>query len=111
MERRWPRSKIDVALRTIIHKPDRTLIHDGSGTEMSEGGMCLLMDVELGLGDEIEVEFTPPYSSKPIRVRSEVRNRIGYRYGVEFIPEGKQERSEVARLCQMLNPFEEAKLS
>jgi hypothetical protein len=111
MERRWPRSGIDVAVRAIIHKSDRTLIQDGSGTEMSEGGMCLLMDVELGVGDEIEVEFTPPYSSKPIRVRSKVRNSIGYRYGLEFIPEGKQERSEVARLCQMLNPFEEAKLS
>ena len=31
-----------------------------------------------------------------------------YRYGVKFIPEGKEERSEVARLRQILNPFEEA---
>jgi hypothetical protein len=75
--------------------------------EMSEGGICLLMDVELGLGDEIELEFNP-YSGKPIRVRSEVCNRDGYRYGVKFMPEGKEERSEVARLRQMLNPFAEA---
>jgi hypothetical protein len=108
MERRWPRSKIDVPVRAVIHKPDRTLIRDGRGMEISEGGMCLLMDAELGLGDEVEVEFTPPYSGKPIRVRSEVRSRTGYRYGVEFNPEG---RSEVARLRQMLNPFEDAKLS
>ena len=79
--------------------------------EMGEGGMCLLTDVELGLGDEIEVEFIPPYSGEPIRVRSEVRNRNGYRYGVEFVPEGKEERSEVARLRLMLLTFEEAKLS
>ena len=111
MERRWPRSKVDVPVRTVIHKPDRTLIRNGRGMEMSEGGMCLLMEVELGLGEQIEVEFTPPYSGKPIRVRSEVRNRTGYRYGVEFIPAGKQERSEVARLRQMLNPFEDAQLS
>ena len=107
-ERRWPRHKIDVPVRAIIHKPDKTLILDGRGMEMSEGGICLLMDAELGLGEEIEVEFTPPYSGEPIRVRSEVRNRTGYRYGVEFVPEGKKERSEVARLRQMLNPFEEA---
>jgi len=110
-ERRWLRHKIDVPLRAVIHKPDRTLIRDGRGMEMSEGGMCLLMGVELGLGEEIEVEFTPPYSGKPIRVRSEVRNRTGYRYGVEFVPEGKEERSEVAHLRQMLKTFEEAKLS
>src|ERR1039458_9013544 len=62
--------------------------------------------LELGLGEEIEVEFTPPYSSKPIRVRSEVRNRNGYRYGVELVPEGMEERSEVTRLRQMLTTFE-----
>jgi hypothetical protein len=113
-ERRWPRYKIDVPVRAVIHKPDRTLIRDGRGTEMSQGGMCLmcqLMGVELGLGDEIEVEFTPPYSGKPIRVRSEVRNRNGYSYGVEFVPEGKEERIEVTRLRQMLKTFEQAKLS
>src|ERR1035438_6029409 len=102
-ERRWPRHKIDVPVRAVVHKPDRIL--DGRGMEMSEGGICLLMDVELGLGDEIELEFNP-YSGKPIPVRSEVCNRDGYRYGVKFMPEGKEERSEVARLRQMLNPLD-----
>jgi len=111
--RRWPRHKIDVPVRAVIHKPGRTLILDGRGMEMSEGGICLLMDAELGLGDKIELEFTPPYSGKPnsgkpIRVRSEVCNRTEYRYGVKFNPEGEEERSEVARLRQILNPFNEA---
>ena len=110
-ERRWPRYKIDVPVRAVIHKPDRTVIRDGRGMEMSTGGMRLLIGVELGLGEEIEVEFTPPYSGKPIRVRSEVRNRNGYRYGVELVPEGTKERSEVTRLRQMLKTFGEAKLS
>ena len=113
-ERRWPRHKIDVPLRAVIHKADKTMIRDGRGMEVSEGGMCLmcqLMGVELRLGDELEVEFTPPYSGKPIRVRSEVRNRNGYRYGVEFIPEGKEERIEVTRLRQILKTFVQAKLS
>ena len=113
-ERRWPRHKIDVPLRAVIHKADKTMIRDGRGMEVSEGGMCLmcqLMSVELRLGDELEVEFTPPYSGKPIRVRSEVRNRNGYSYGVQFIPEGKEERIEVTRLRQILKTFVQAKLS
>jgi hypothetical protein len=110
-ERRWPRHKIDVPVRAVIRKPDKTLIRDGRGMEMSEGGMCLFIGAELGLGEEIEVEFTPPYSGNPMRVRSEVRNRDGYRYGVEFVPDGKNERSEVARLRQMLKTFEDAKPS
>ena len=107
-ERRWPRHKINVPVRAVVHKPDGTLILDGRGMEMSEGGICLLLDVELGLGDEIELEFTLPYSGNLLRVPSEVCNRTGYRYGVKFIPEGREERSEVARLRRMLNPFEEA---
>src|ERR1035441_6401160 len=59
---RWPRHKIDVPVRAVFNKPDRIL--DGRGMEMSEGGICLLMDAELGLGDKIELEFTPPYSGK-----------------------------------------------
>src|ERR1039457_2514058 len=106
--RRWPRHKIDIPVRAVIHKPDRTLILDGRGMEVSEGGVCLLMDAELGLGDKIELEFTPPCSGKTIRVRSEVCNRTDYFYGVKFIPVDKEERSEVARLRQMLNPFKEA---
>ena len=112
--RRWPRHKIDVPVRAVIHKADKTMIRDGRGMEVSEGGMCLmcqLMGVELRLGDELEVEFTPPYSGKPIRVRSEVRNRNGYSYGVQFVPEGKEERIEVTRLRQVLKTFEQAKLS
>jgi len=110
-ERRWRRHKIDVPVRAIIRKQDRTLIRDGRGMEMSEGGMCLFVGVELGLGDEIDVEFTPPYSGTPIRVRSEVRTRDGYRYGVEFVPEDKKERSEVTRLRQMLKTYGETKLA
>ena len=113
-ERRWPRHKIDVPVRAVIHKADKTMIRDGRGMEVSEGGMCLmcqLMGVELRLGDELEVEFTPPYSGKPIRVRSEVRNRNGYSYGVQFVPEGKEERIEVTRLRQILKTFVQAKLS
>jgi hypothetical protein len=106
--RRWPRHKIDVHVRAVIHKSDRSLILEGLGTEVSEGGVCLLIDIELGLGDEIELQFATPYSDKPIRVRSAVCNRNGYLYGVEFIPKGEKERSEVARLRQMLNPFENA---
>jgi len=44
-ERRWPRYKIDVPVRAVIHKPDRTLIREGRGMEMSEGGMRLLLGV------------------------------------------------------------------
>jgi hypothetical protein len=61
--------------------------------------------VELRVGEEVEIEFTLPYSAEPIRVSGAVRNRNGYRYGCEFIPEGQGERKDVARLRQVLQNF------
>jgi hypothetical protein len=64
--------------------------------------MALTAGVELKPGDEIEIEFTPPYSSSPIRISGAVRNRAGYRYGIEFVIESREEAQEADRLRMML---------
>lgn len=64
--------------------------------------MAVTAGVELKPGDRIEIEFTPPYSGSPIRIRGIVRNRKGYRYGMEFLAEGAQEVEPVDRLRTML---------
>lgn len=58
--------------------------------------------VELTVGDGLEIEFTLPYSSEPIRVAGTVCNRTGYRYGCEFVTDDQEERKDVARLRQAL---------
>ena len=104
-KRRSIRYKLDVPLRVILHKQDATLIRDGRGTEISEYGMCIMAGVDLKFGDVVEIEFTLPYSGEPIRVSSAVRNRVGYRYGCEFIPDGQGEQQVAARLRQVLQTF------
>jgi hypothetical protein len=104
-KRRSIRYKLDVPLRIILHKPDATLLRDGRGTEINESGMCVMVGVELTVGAEVEIEFTLPYSGEPIRVAGAVRNRDGYRYGCEFIPDGHGERKDVARLREVLQTF------
>jgi PilZ domain len=110
-KRRSVRYKLDVPLRVIVQKKETTLVRDGRGTELSECGMCVMAGVELGVGEEVEIEFTLPYSGEPIRVSGAVRNRVGYRYGCEFIPDGQGERKDVARLRQVLQTFAEEKPS
>ena len=104
-KRRAVRYKLDVPLRVIVRKKETTLVRDGRGTEISEFGMCVMAGVELGVGEEVEIEFTLPYSGEPIRVSGAVRNRKGYRYGCEFIPNGQTEQQDVVRLCQALQIF------
>ena len=100
--RRWRRYRLDVPIRVIVDTPDKTKICDGRGNELSEGEMALTAGVELSPGHDIGIEFTPPYSCVPIRVRGVVRNRTGYRYGVEFLMQTNEESAEVNRLRMML---------
>ena len=100
--RRWPRYHLDVPIRVIVHKPTKTSIFPGRGNELSQGGMALTAGVELNVGDEAEVEFTPPYAGSPIRVRGAVRNRTGYRYGMEFLVDSDAEAEQFDRLSLLL---------
>src|SRR6516225_5261738 len=84
VRRKWERFRLDLPLRLVVHR-EKTTIVNGRGSDISEGGLNIFAGVELKEGDEIFVEFTPPYSSDPIRVRGVIRNREGYKYGVEFL--------------------------
>jgi hypothetical protein len=96
--RRWKRHRVDVPVRVIVHRCDRTSLFDGRGTELSEGGMAVTAGVELRLGDDVDIEFTPPYSGIPIRTTGTIRNRTGYRYGVEFVSDSRDQREQICRL-------------
>lgn len=101
--RRWPRYRMDVPVRLVTCRDGIIRYVEGRGRELNEGGMAVFAGgLELKVADQIEVEFTPPYSGDPIRVWGSVRNRSGYYYGLEFIAENIIEKEQVARLRQSL---------
>ena len=100
--RRWRRHKVDVPIRVIVHGTSKTSVFDGRGNELSEGGMALTAGVELRVGDLVNIEFTPPYSGSPLRHRGIVRNRTGYRYGIEFVAGNNKEMQQMERLLTVL---------
>jgi hypothetical protein len=100
--RRWPRYKVDVPVRVITQDPTKVTIVQGRGSELNNGGMAVFAGTELSIGGQVLVEFTPPYSGQPIRVRCFVRNRAGYRYGVEFITESDDDYESVNRIETIL---------
>src|SRR5436305_6472214 len=101
MQRRWQRYKLDLQLRIIVHR-EKTTIFNGRGSDISEGGLLIFAGAELKDGDELFVEITPPYSGEPIRVRSMVRNRSGYKYGVEFLWLNAEEHEQTAKFRSLL---------
>ena len=100
--RRWPRYKINVPVRVVVQRPDKTVIVSGRGTELNEGGMAIFAGIELRVGQRVEIEFTPPYDGQPVRVRSTVRNRSGYNYGAEFLLVNREDKLQAAQIRHVL---------
>ena len=100
--RRFPRYKVDVPVRVITQGSTKVTIVQGRGSELNIGGMAVFAGMELSIGAQVIVEFTPPYSGQPIRVRCFVRSRAGYRYGVGFITESDDDYENVNRIETIL---------
>jgi hypothetical protein len=47
--------------------------------------MKVFLPADLLIGDQVAVEFTPPYSSQPVMMKGIVRSCHIYSYGVEFV--------------------------
>jgi PilZ domain-containing protein len=79
-------------------------VHFGRGTNMSEGGLQALIASEIELAEEIEIEITMPYySSQPLKLPCVVRDRDGYKYGLEFQTAKQEDRDIIAKACAVLS--------
>jgi hypothetical protein len=76
---------------------------EGQGTDLSCAGLAVEVGIDLALGAQIGVEFTPPYSDQPTTFRGFVRNRDGNHYGVEFITENDDDYRKVGELHEGLS--------
>jgi hypothetical protein len=100
--RRWQRYRLNLPIRLIVTRDEGTRIADGRANDISEGGMLIFAGIELRAEDKVVVEFTPPYSSHPLRAPGIVRHRRGYNYGVEFQLETASDREEAAKFRNLL---------
>lgn len=99
-KRRCPRFAVDfpVQVRLTTQGPTRVVACEGQGTDISGGGLAVRADMDLSVGAQIGVEFTPPYSDRPMIFRCFVRNREGNCYGVEFITESDDDYRKAGEL-------------
>jgi hypothetical protein len=101
--RRFPRYKFDVPV-TITTRGAKKIL--ARGTELNEGGLTVYGEAELSLGDELRVEFKPPFSNSAVNLAVVVRNRTGNRYGTEFVCRNSVERQEIALLRTIVKMLE-----
>jgi hypothetical protein len=101
-ERRWPRYKVDVSVQLATQRITNGIIVQGRGSELNCGGMAVSGTIELAIGEQVAVEFTPPHTGQPVSVRCFVRNRHRYTYGLEFIAENDFDYQSVGQIAATL---------
>ena len=99
-QRRSPRVALDfrVQVRLTTQGPTKVITCEGQGTDISGGGLAVRADIDLPVGAQVGVEFTPPYSDQPMIFRCFVRNRDGSCYGMEFITENDEDYRKAGEL-------------
>jgi hypothetical protein len=59
--------------------------------------------MEMSIGSRIKMEVQLPYSQQPLKIVATVRNRHGFRYGLEFTTVSDQDRDIIRRACHALS--------
>ena len=100
--RRFPRYKIDIAVRVTVVKTFEKQGFVARGSELSENGLAAYVPAELNLGDRLSLDMMLPYSREALSVVAIIRNRNGFRYGMEFKDITESQRQTILRTCSAL---------
>ena len=95
--RRWERFSVDIRLKASFKRNGMPLTVFGRGSDVSEGGMAAYIPSELTTGMSLELELSLPYvgGEKPIRIVAAVRNRNGFRYGLEYVAISQSDKTRL----------------
>lgn len=108
-KRKNPRYTIDISIKVRINSTGGVTSYCyGRGNNVSLGGLSIYVAHELGIGKTIKLILTLPHADRQIDCEAAVRNREGYRYGLEFVSMKPQDRELLDRACKMLGVLQAA---
>jgi hypothetical protein len=103
-KRRWRRYDFQVPVTLTTNQGNKKI--QARGTDLNEGGMTVYAKAELTVGDELNVEFRPPFSNTVVNLAVAVKNRDGNRYGMEFVGANGAQHQEIVLLRTMVKMLE-----
>ena len=103
--RRWERFPVDIRLKASFKRNGMPLAIFGRGSDVSQGGMAAYIPSELPVGTNVELELSLPYVSgeQPIRISAAVRNRNGFRYGLEYVSLSEPDKERLLKSLKALS--------
>lgn len=99
--RRAPRHNVHFRVRIVPQQKGASYCF-GQASDIGEFGMSLFVATELEIGAVVDIEFGLPYNHETILLRATVRNRQGFRYGLEFLYPTMQQRQAINKTCRAL---------
>ena len=101
--RRWTRYTVNLSLRVRVPTTSGQEFMLAHGRDVSQGGMAVYVPVELEIGETILLELIFPTLPGPLRLSATVKNRFGFKYGVEFMePAPEQQKTILIHLHKLL---------
>jgi len=103
--RRWERFAVDVRMKASFKRNSTLLTVFGRGSDVSQGGMAAYIPSELTVGTSVDLEISLPYVSgeQPIRIVATVRNRNGFRYGLEYMALSESDKERLLKSLRALS--------
>jgi hypothetical protein len=101
--RKFPRYSIDIAIKVKVPAAGGLSTYCfGRGGDVGRGGLSIHLPHELLVGKAIDLTMTLPYSDRSIQCRVVVRNREGFKYGVEFKELRPDDHALLMETCRRL---------
>jgi len=103
IQRRWPRYKVELRLKVKGDKPGQLAFAFGQGSDVSEGGMAAYIPAEFEVGDSMTLEVQLPYAKESLLLKAAVRNRNGFRYGLEYTQISDEDRQQLGKSIKAIS--------
>lgn len=103
--RRYPRYEFETDLTATMLGMESNEASHGCSLNINEAGIAGLFATEWDVGASVNLQFSVPFASAPVRVRAVVRNRTSYQYGFEFVDLAPEHSKTINRTCRMLGLF------
>lgn len=100
--RRFRRYRTDFRVKLHFTAEGQTQSVIARTYEMSPGGLSVYAPMEIPNDADIMLDLTLPGDHQTMRVGAQVRNRIGFRYGMEFQPLTKDQENRLRSFCSDL---------
>lgn len=100
--RRYQRYELETELRAVVLGLDHHEMH-GRSLNINEGGIGGVFVAGWEVGTSVNLQFSVPIATTPVRVKGIVRNCAGHRYGFEFADLTAEARENISRTCRTLD--------